>query len=65
MNTFGFTYFSAFMLFIAFLPIGKAVNASQGSQKNGTLVVKVTAGDIDNTPANDVYVEAYGFRREI
>jgi hypothetical protein len=29
--------------------------------KDGTLVVLVTWGDVDNTPANDVYVEAHGF----
>ena len=54
-------YFSGFLLLIALLPMGKAVNASQISQKEGTLIVRVTAGDLDNTPANDVYVEAYGF----
>src|SRR5436309_1612853 len=50
-----------FFILLMLLPTGKAVNASQASQKDGALVVKVTWGDIDNTPANDVYVEAYGF----
>jgi hypothetical protein len=61
MNILNLRYFGVFGLLIVLFPMGKAVNASQVSQKNGTLVVKVTAGDIDNTPANDVYVEAYGF----
>ena len=30
-----------------------------------TLIVQVTWEDIDNTPANDVYVEAYGFVSEV
>ena len=30
-------------------------------QKDGILVVLVTWGDVDNTPANDVYIEAHGF----
>ena len=29
--------------------------------KDGTLIVLVTWGDIDNTPANDVYIEAHGY----
>ena len=37
------------------------VHAQQASQKDGALVVEVTWGDVENTPANDVYVEAYGF----
>ena len=34
---------------------------SAGPEKDGTLVVLVTWGDVDNTPANDVYIEAHGF----
>lgn len=49
------------MLLVLTLPKATAVSASEVSQKDGALVVKVTWGDIDNTPANDVYVEAYGF----
>ena len=29
--------------------------------KDGTLVVLVTWGDVDNMPANDVYIEAHGY----
>jgi len=61
MNICSLRYFSVFILLLVLLPIGKAVSASQAPQKDGTLTVKVTWGDIDNTPANDVYVEAYGF----
>ena len=61
MNILNLRYFSVFMLLIVLLPMGNAVNASQVPQKDGTLIVRVTAGDLDNTPANDVYVEAYGF----
>jgi hypothetical protein len=39
----------------------KPVCAHQQPEKNGELVVKVTDGDIDNSPADHVYVEAYGY----
>jgi len=58
MNILRLKYFGVFILLIVLLP---TIGASQASQKDGALVVKVTWGDIDNTPANDVYVEAYGF----
>jgi hypothetical protein len=45
-------------------PTEKAVKMVSPAEKNGTLVVLVTWGDIDNTPADDVYIEAYGFVRE-
>jgi hypothetical protein len=61
MNILNLRYFSLLILFLVLLPTEGAVHASQASQKNGTLIVKVTWGDIDNTPANDVYIEAYGF----
>ena len=52
---------SVALLLLALLPIG-SVNAGDHSvSKDGTLVVLVTLGDVDNTPANDVYVEAHGF----
>jgi hypothetical protein len=34
---------------------------SAAPEKDGTLVVLVTWGDVDNTPADDVYVEAHGY----
>ncbi|HEY2170316.1 MAG TPA: hypothetical protein VGJ30_11870 [Candidatus Angelobacter sp.] len=39
----------------------KPVCAHQQQEKNGELVMKITDGDIDNSPADHVYVEAYGF----
>jgi hypothetical protein len=39
----------------------KPVGAHQQQQKSGELVVKVIDADIDNSPADHVYVEAYGF----
>ena len=42
-------------------PNGKNVDSVNSTNKDGALVVNVTWGDIGNTPANDVYVEAYGF----
>jgi hypothetical protein len=54
-------YFSLSILLLALLPTGRAVNVGEDPQKDGALVVKVTWGDIDNTPASGVYVEAYGF----
>jgi len=37
---------------------------SDSSDKDGKLVVQVIGGDIDNTPAANVYVEAFGFVRK-
>jgi hypothetical protein len=39
-------------------------SANQQPDKNGTLIVLVTWGDDNDTPANDVYAEARGFVRE-
>jgi hypothetical protein len=50
-----------FMFLLVLLVRGAPVHAQQASQKDGAIVVLVTWGDIDNTPANNVYVEAYGF----
>jgi len=54
----------ALVLVLAPLMTGTAQNAGQHSKKDGKLVVLVTWGDVDNTPATDVYVEAYGFVRK-
>lgn len=61
MSSLSLKYLSGFMLLLLLLPAQKAVKTSQTPAKDGALVVIVTWGDIDNTPANDVYVEAYGF----
>jgi hypothetical protein len=60
MNSLSPRYFVIFMLFLVLLPTEKPVHANQ-ARKDGALLVKVTWGDIDNTPATDVYIEAYGF----
>src|SRR2546423_5240125 len=52
---------SFLVLLLAFLTSGRAQDTGQPLEKDGKLVVLVTWGDIDNTPATDVYVEAYGF----
>jgi hypothetical protein len=52
------------ILLLTLLPTQKAGEGGQQLEKNGTLVVRVTWGDDDNTPATDVYIEAYGFVRE-
>ncbi len=57
-------HLSVLMLSIAVLAGGRAQDAGRASEKDGTLVVLVTWGDIDNTPADDVYVEAHGFVRK-
>ena len=57
-------YFSALMLLLVVLANGKAQDAGPPLGKDGTLVVLVTWGDVDNTPATGVYVEAYGFVRK-
>lgn len=51
--------FAAFLLLM--LAPAKFANAGLPPEKDGTLVVLVTWGDIDNTPANDVFIEAHGF----
>lgn len=54
-------YSSFFVMILALLPTGRSLHASEPSDRDGTLVVLVTWGDVDNTPANDVYIEAHGF----
>ena len=55
---------SFLVLLLALLTSGAAQDVAQPLEKDGKLVVLVTWGDIDNTPATDVYVEAYGFVRK-
>jgi hypothetical protein len=53
-----------FVFLLVLLPTLRSDDASRPSEKDGTLVVLVTWGDANDTPANDVYVEAYGFVRQ-
>lgn len=62
MHILGFRYLSVLVLLLGLLASGKATDTAP--VKDGTLVVLVTWGDVDNTPATDVYVEAYGFVRK-
>jgi hypothetical protein len=55
---------SVLVLMLSFFTICRAQNPAKSPEKDGKLVVVVTWGDIDNTPATDVYVEAYGFVRK-
>lgn len=58
-------YLHVLVLVLGFLAAGRTGIAHRPLQKeNGRLVVSVTWGDVDNTPAKDVYIEAYGFVRE-
>jgi hypothetical protein len=61
MNTLSRRYFGILVLLLVLLPGGQGVITGQHPGKDGALVVLVTWGDVNNTPANDVYVEAYGF----
>jgi hypothetical protein len=61
MNILRFRYLSVLMLLFAFLPNGTATGADQPVEKDGRLVVIVTWGDIDNTPATNVIVEVHGY----
>jgi hypothetical protein len=56
-------YLSVLMLLLAVLASG-TVQDPGPLPKEGTLVVLVTWGDVDNTLATDVYVEAHGFVRK-
>jgi hypothetical protein len=50
-----------FPLLLLPLATAKLANAVPLPEKDGTLVVLVTWGDVENTPAKGVYVEAYGY----
>jgi len=54
-------FYSLFLFLFVLLPTEKAVRTGDTPLKDGALIVKVTWGDINNTPATGVYVEAHGF----
>jgi hypothetical protein len=60
MNILSLRYWSVLVLLLALLAPGRADDI----HKDGTLAVFVTWGDVDNTPATNAYVEAYGFVRK-
>jgi hypothetical protein len=55
---------SVFVFLLALLTSGSSQNIAQPSDEDGKLVVLVTWGDVDNTPATDAYIEAHGFVRK-
>jgi len=61
MNIRIFRYLSVLVLLPAFLGTGKTDDVNPSAGKDGTLIVDVTWGDIDNTPATDAFIEAHGF----
>jgi hypothetical protein len=50
-------------ILFAFLLVGMLthLHAAPPAESNGTLRALITWGDMDNTPAERVYVEAYGY----
>src|SRR5262249_26772170 len=64
MNILSLRYLSVLVLLVAFLQTGKAYHTHSPLQQDGKLVVLVTWGDANNTPATNTYVEAYGFVRK-
>lgn len=64
MNILGLKYLGVLVLLLALLPAWRADDGARPSEKDGTLAVFVTWGDLDNTRATNVYVEAYGFVRK-
>ena len=50
-----------FVLTLILFANGRAAYATHPSEHEGELVIHVTWGDNDNTPANDVYAEAHGW----
>ncbi len=61
MSARSFKYLSSLILLAGVLTSGKAQEEGHPQDRDGTLVVRVTWGDDDNTPADNVYVEAHGF----
>jgi hypothetical protein len=53
-------YFIVLVLLLAFF-VGGQADDKVPVEKDGTLLVFVKWGDLDKTPANDVYIEAHGF----
>lgn len=57
--TFKHLKFAALLFML--LATTKYANAAPPQEEDGTIIVLVTWGDINNTPANDVYIEAHGY----
>jgi hypothetical protein len=61
MNISKFRYLCAIAFLLALLTSGSSKDFAQTPNENGKLVVFVTWGDVNNTPATDAYIEAHGF----
>ncbi len=61
MKSICFRFFFALTVLLAMCTLRETLSFGQTSDKSGTLIVSVTWGDVDNTPATQVYVEAHGF----
>ena len=61
MNILSFKYLRIFALLLPLLLTGKTDDSTRLPEKDGKLVALVTWGDLDNTKATNVYIEAHGF----
>lgn len=61
MNILSLRLLSGVLLLLALLPTQSVNGGGRPTEEDGTLVVFVTWGDDNNTPANGVYIEAHGF----
>jgi len=61
MSFFSLRFLSGVLLLSALLPTQIVNDGERHVEEDGTLVVLVTWGDDDNTPASHVYIEAHGF----
>lgn len=61
MQLFGIKYLRFVALLFLLSTSVKFASATSPPEEDGTIVVLVTWGDINNTPANDVYIEAHGY----
>jgi len=61
MNLLGSRSLGVILLLLALSLTLKVDGARRPGQQDGTLTVLVTWGDVANTPADDVYIEAHGF----
>jgi len=60
-NILSLRYLSVLVILLTLISTMSADQSSRPVEKDGTFIVLVTWGDVNNTPATDVYVEAYGF----
>jgi hypothetical protein len=61
MSILRFGKFSVIVFLLALLTSESSQNVAQSLDADGKLIVLVTWGDVDNTPATDAYLEAHGF----